>query len=230
VTVEYAAFEGQGITLLSGSSNLTVSLVPGVSAPLTFGAKNAASGVGTYISPGGLVSIYGLQLADQAEQPGNVPFPKQVNGTQVLMGGKPLPLRYVASNQVNAQVPFDLNVNSAQQLVVQRDTTLSVPQNVVVAAAQPAVYTQDQSGSGPGVIVNGQTNVLITSANPAHAEPAHEHGCFGCVFREYRPILRVRAVRPSTRRWRKLEANSFGSAGMAKFEVGLMRRPRFYVN
>ena len=169
VTIEYVAFQGQGTTLLSGSANLTVSFLPGVSAPVTSGAANAASGVGTYISPGGLVSIYGQQLADQTEQLSSAPFPTQLNGTQVLMGGKALPLRYVGGAQVNAQVPFDLGINTSQQLVVQRDTTLSVPQNVVVAAAQPAVYTQNQSGSGPGVIVEGSTNALITSANPASA-------------------------------------------------------------
>ena len=88
------------------------------------------------------------------------------------MGGKALPLRYVGPGQVNAQVPFDLTPNTQQQLVVQRGTTLSVPQDVVVAAAQPAVYTQDQQGilgSSVGVIVNGSTNALITTSNPATA-------------------------------------------------------------
>jgi uncharacterized protein (TIGR03437 family) len=69
---------------------------------------------------------------------------------------------------VNAQVPFELTVNTQQQLVAQRGSSLSVPQDVVVAAAQPAVYTRDQSGKGAGVIVNGSTNTLITPATPAH--------------------------------------------------------------
>jgi uncharacterized protein (TIGR03437 family) len=70
---------------------------------------------------------------------------------------------------VNAQVPFNLNVNTGQQLIVQKGTTLSVPQNVVVASAQPGIYTQDQSGTGAGVIVDNNTNTLITTANPAKA-------------------------------------------------------------
>ena len=85
------------------------------------------------------------------------------------MGGVPLPLRYVGGNQINAQVPFGLNVNTAQQLVVQRGTTVSVPQNVIVAPAQPGIYTQDQSGSGAGVIVDTSNNALITAGNPAKA-------------------------------------------------------------
>ena len=56
--------------------------------------------------------------------------------------------------------------------MVRRGNTLSVPQDVQVAQAQPAVYTQDQKGilgNGAGVIVNGSTNALITLANPAKA-------------------------------------------------------------
>src|SRR5438477_9866747 len=64
-------------------------------------------------------------------------------------------------------MPFELAINTEQQLIVQRGTTISVPQDVLVAAAQPGVYTQDQSGKGPGVIVNGTTNALITTSNPA---------------------------------------------------------------
>jgi uncharacterized protein (TIGR03437 family) len=172
VVIRLTAFAVQGIQTSSGTASVPVSLQTGSSAPVTLGAANAASGVGTFISPGGLVSIYGMQLADSPGGGGNPPFPTQVNGTQVLMGGKALPLRYVGSGQVNAQVPFDLTPDAAQQLVVQRGTTWSVPQDVVVAAAQPAVYTQDQQGilgSGVGVIVSGNTNALITPANPAKA-------------------------------------------------------------
>ena len=51
--------------------------------------------------------------------------------------------------------------------MVQRDNTLSTPQDVVVAPAQPAVYTQDQSGSGPGVIVDFNAGALVTASAPA---------------------------------------------------------------
>jgi uncharacterized protein (TIGR03437 family) len=167
VTVFFRAFAVDSQTRVGGEARLTVSLRPGGSTPQTFGAANAASGVGTFISPGGLVSIYGQQLADQAGEPGGLPFPKQINGTQVFLAGQALPLRYVGSGQVNAQVPFELAPNTQVQLLVQRGTTLSVPQDVVVAEAQPGVYTQDQSGKGAGVIANGITNTLITPANPA---------------------------------------------------------------
>ncbi|HXP83257.1 MAG TPA: SMP-30/gluconolactonase/LRE family protein [Bryobacteraceae bacterium] len=168
VQVVYEAFEGSGTKVLSGSANVTVAVQPAGTTPLTFGAANAASGLGAFISPGGLVSIYGHQLAGAAVTSGNPPFPSNVNGTQVLMGGAALPLRYVGDGQINAQVPFGLGINTQQQLIVQNGTTLSVPQNVVVAAAQPGIYTQDQSGTGPGVIVDFNTGQEVTTSHPAH--------------------------------------------------------------
>lgn len=168
VQITYAALEASGVTYLAGSGSVNV-LLAASAAPLTLGVANAASGAGAYIAPGGLVSIYGQQLSGASTTSGTAPFPTNVNGTQVLLGGTPLPLRYVGSGQINAQVPFGLGINTAQQLVVLNGPTLSIPQSVVVAAAQPGIYTQDQSGSGPGVIVDANAGVEITAASPAHA-------------------------------------------------------------
>ena len=168
VQVNYSGFEGSGVSLLTGTANITVAVKPSSTTPLTAGAANAASGLGAYISPGGLVSIYGQQLASQAVTSGAPPFPTNINGTQVLLGGIALPLRYVGAGQINAQVPFDLGINTQQQLIVQNGNALSVPQSVVVAAAQPGIYTQDQSGKGPGVVVDANTGLEVMAASAAH--------------------------------------------------------------
>lgn len=169
VQVRYDAFQSSGTTLYNGSGNLMVNVQSGKAAPLTFGAANAASGLGAVVSPGGLVSIYGEQFAGSAAVSSDTPFPTTLNGTQVLIGGIALPLRYVGPEQINAQVPFGLAIDTRQQLQVQNGDTISVPQSMIVAAAQPAVYTQDQSGKGNGVIVNFRTSSLVTPGQPAQA-------------------------------------------------------------
>jgi uncharacterized protein (TIGR03437 family) len=60
------------------------------------------------------------------------------------MGDMALPLRYMGGTQINAQVPFGLGINTQQQIIVQNGNTISVPQTLVVAAAQPGIYTQDK--------------------------------------------------------------------------------------
>jgi len=62
----------------------------------------------------------------------------------------------------------DWGPNTQQQLIVQNGNSLSVPQSLVVAAAQPGIYTQDLSGVGPGKIVDFNTGKEITVGNPAH--------------------------------------------------------------
>jgi uncharacterized protein (TIGR03437 family) len=48
-----------------------------------------------------------------------------------------------------------------------------------VATAQPAIFTQNQAGTGQGAIVNGATNILADSKNPVHAGDVISIYCTG---------------------------------------------------
>jgi uncharacterized protein (TIGR03437 family) len=89
-----------------------------------------------------------------------VPLPTNLNNTQLLLGGQPLPLSYASHVQVNGLIPQNLNPNASYQLVVVRESTTSVPIPVTVAALQPGLYTEDNSGSGQGAIQIAGTAVL----------------------------------------------------------------------
>jgi uncharacterized protein (TIGR03437 family) len=57
-----------------------------------------------------------------------------------------------------------------QQVIVLNGAASSQPQTVLVGAAQPGVFTQNQSGAGPGAILGqrvGGVAALNTAANPA---------------------------------------------------------------
>jgi uncharacterized protein (TIGR03437 family) len=60
---------------------------------------------------------------------------------------------------------------------------LSQPEPVLIAAAAPAVFTQDQSGSGPGAILvqpaGSSKSAMNTAANPATAGDALLIFCTG---------------------------------------------------
>jgi uncharacterized protein (TIGR03437 family) len=171
VVVTFRAFLGQGTQLLSGSASVTVTLQSGApQLPVTTATANAASYAANFVALGGYVAIFGGEMAGATSDNATSPLPTQVSGTQVLIAGKPLPLRYVSPDQINVQIPFNLPINSTQQLVVMRGAAISVPQDVVVAAAQPAVYTQDSSGTGAGAIQDANNNfALVTTGNPAKA-------------------------------------------------------------
>lgn len=173
VTIDITAFLAlSGRTQAGQASHSGLLTQPGLlRSPLMApgGVANAASGENAVVSPGGYISIYGAQLADRTQQAQSIPLPTEMEGTEVMLAGRKLPLSFVGDGQVNALVPYDLSVNTQHQILVKRGSALSVPENVTVAPAQPAIYTQDQSGRGPGVIVNGVTNQLITAQNPARA-------------------------------------------------------------
>jgi uncharacterized protein (TIGR03437 family) len=175
VIAQITAFaSGSGGKVLAAQFPINVTLTSAAQVPLVNpgGIQNAASySSAPVVSPGGLIAILGNQLADPTGQqpPPSSTVPTSLGHTQVKLGDALLPLFYTSNSQLNAQVPFSLPVNSQQQLVVQYGNTLSVPAPVSVSAAQPAIFTQNQAGTGQGAIVNGVTNVLADSNNPVHA-------------------------------------------------------------
>ncbi|HWB85333.1 MAG TPA: hypothetical protein VG675_14415 [Bryobacteraceae bacterium] len=171
---------------LHGSVSIAGKVSANSTAPLvvTGSVVNPASWTANApVAPGGFLSIFGSNLATGSSSAAVLPFLPQMGGTRVLMGNEPLPLQYTGSGQINALVPYDVPVNSTQQLVVERNgVSYSLPETVLVSAAQPAVFTQDQSGKGAGAIVVVKadgTQFLNTSATPAGSGDALEIFCTG---------------------------------------------------
>lgn len=158
-----------GSAMISGtlSANPAVpSLDPGGVVSTASYQPNAPVAIGSF------VSIFGSNLASQPAAATTLPYPKSLAGTQVILGGEILPLAFAANGQVNAIVPYDLQANAAQQIIVQQNNSYSLPQPVLLAAAQPAVFTQNQSGTGPGVIVVLKANGTEFETSPtAPASP-----------------------------------------------------------
>jgi adhesin/invasin len=95
------------------------------------------------------------------------PLPQQLNGTQVLLGDTPLPILYTSTGQLNVQVPYTTPVDTQYQLTVQRGVTLSVPQSLAVAKAQPGIFTMNQQGTGQGIIMKSDQVTLAQPGTPA---------------------------------------------------------------
>jgi len=152
---------------------VTVKAADANSAAQPTGIANAASAgqaVPGVVAPGSYIAIYGTGLAGSGGAGANaLPLPTTLNGTQLLLGGIPMPLIYAGAGQVNAIVPQELAPNASYPLVVVRGSTQSVPVSLTVAELQPGVYTADTSGSGEGIVTNAATGLLINPSNPAHA-------------------------------------------------------------
>jgi len=132
------------------------------------------------LAPGGFASIYGVHLGAGQNLAPALPLATQLGATQVVLGGRPLPLQFAGDGQVNAVIPYDVPPNTTQQLIVTNGPALSVPEPVVIASAQPAVFAQ---GDGSGVVFDvkpGQTaQVLVDANHPMSAGDAIVIYCAG---------------------------------------------------
>jgi hypothetical protein len=134
-------------------------------------AAREAAATPQVVSPGEYIAIYGSQFAAGAPVVANTaPFTASLNGIQVFIGNQPAPLYYAAPGQIDALVPINLAPGAADQLVIARGTTLSVPVSLSVASYDPGIYTADASGSGQGAVEIAGTS-LIAGPGGANSRP-----------------------------------------------------------
>jgi uncharacterized protein (TIGR03437 family) len=118
------------------------------------------------LAPGMLISIFGSKLATTPVIAQSAPLDTTLGVTTVTLGGRALPLSYAADGQINAMIPYNVPLDTAQGLLIRRGTSLSVPEQVTISSAQPGVFTRDASGKGNGVVYDAFFR-FIDAANPA---------------------------------------------------------------
>jgi uncharacterized protein (TIGR03437 family) len=171
--------------VLAGTLQISGTLNPNQSAPAISngGVLSAASfALNAPLAPGGFISIFGSSFAAGLNSASTLPLGTSLGGTQVIVAGEPMPLLFTGTGQINAIIPYDVAPNATQQLIVQQNLAYSLPEAITLAPAQPAVYTQSQSGTGIGVIVVVQpdgTQFEADSSHPASAGDALVIYCTG---------------------------------------------------
>jgi uncharacterized protein (TIGR03437 family) len=74
---------------------------------------------------------------------------------------------FTSGQQINVVVPYNVPPNTTQQLMVQNGSALSIPQSVVIAPAEPAIFTQNGSGTGaPFIDVYKPDGTALPSNTP----------------------------------------------------------------
>ena len=168
---------------IGGSVSQALTVSPNPSSPPRVapgGVVHSASFVTDPLAPGTIVSIFGSNLSSEPVSSGgrsanSVPLPTELAGTQLILGGRPLPILFSREDQVNAVLPFEVadRLNESLPLLARRTdaASLSVSEPVLVNAARPGVFTQNGSGSGPGSIQNANF-LIVTAAGPVKAGDA----------------------------------------------------------
>jgi uncharacterized protein (TIGR03437 family) len=182
VSLKIHAANSQSVT---GDEEVAGSLASQQQPPLfdKSGITSVAAAVSfTALAPGAAISIFGSRLAESTAQ-AQLPLPPQLVDTQLFLTGTTtssgstellnLPLYYVSQNQVNAIIPYEVSVNTTLQLLVQRGATYSVPVQIDMAQAQPAVFSSGGVPGSAGLIyvypLGGGQPYLASPSAPAHA-------------------------------------------------------------
>ncbi|MBN8734450.1 MAG: hypothetical protein J0L64_28195, partial [Acidobacteria bacterium] len=117
------------------------------------------------LSPGGIATIFGSDLAASVVSASTVPLPTALNGVRVFIHGIAAPLFFIAPGQINFQVPFEVPAGATVEVRVERDSLQSTAETVRVNEFAPAVFV-DPASKDP-IVTRHPDNAVITAANPA---------------------------------------------------------------
>jgi len=113
---------------------------------------NAASLSPGPLSPGEVITLFGFNAA--------APVSLRIDGTEA-------PILYAGAAQINAVVPFGLDLSSPATIEL-KNPSQTLTTALPVAAATPAIFTLNSTGLGPGAILN-QDYTPNSANNPALA-------------------------------------------------------------
>jgi uncharacterized protein (TIGR03437 family) len=168
------AFDGSGDLLVADTGNNRVRMLSAAQVvvpppgEVNTAFANAASLLPGALAPGEIFTIYGSGIGPATGLSGALDsgmMATTLGNTQVLIGNTPAPLYYVQSQQINAQVPYEVagQTSTQVQVLYNGETVMNV--EVSLAAASPALFTVS-SGVGQVVAVN-EDGSLNSDQNPA---------------------------------------------------------------
>ena len=131
---------------------------------------NAASNASGTVSPGMIFVAYGSGIGPAALAGASLDasgkLASSIAGAQILFDGIAAPLVYASAKQVSGIVPYEVAGKSTTQVTARYQGSTSAALAVNVAAAVPALFSADFSGTGQGAILN-QDGSYNASTNPA---------------------------------------------------------------
>jgi uncharacterized protein (TIGR03437 family) len=133
--------------------------------------ENAANIQEGPIAPGELVTLWGLRFGPEAgaqmqfDSTGKVAT--EIGGVRVFFNQIEAPILYAQSEQINAQVPWELADQTSAQMHVEYNGVSTRTGVVTLAPSAPALFPA-QYGAAQGAIIN-QDGTNNSAANPAPA-------------------------------------------------------------
>jgi uncharacterized protein (TIGR03437 family) len=120
------------------------------------------------VAPGSLINVMGNNLSPVNIATNEVPLPTALADSCLTVNGVPLPMLLVSSNQINAQLPYNVDGNATMIL----RTPGGVSDNYLfsILPAAPSVFRTGTAGPDTNIptILRYENHELVTPTNPIH--------------------------------------------------------------
>ena len=123
-----------------------VGLLEKATPTISAGGVVDAARFGPTLAPGGIASLFGVDLAADVAAATNVPLATSFGGVRVQMNGVDAPLFFVSPNQINLQVPFEVPFGGNVPVVVIREDLAGPAVEVAVAEFAPGLFMNPATG------------------------------------------------------------------------------------
>jgi uncharacterized protein (TIGR03437 family) len=152
---------------VSGITVLPWNYDAAVAPPKIAAVVNAADGK-LPVAPGGLISVFGSQMAPVNLATKEIPLPTALADSCLTVNGVPVPVLFVSSNQINGQLPF--NVDGNAQMTLRTPGGISDNFNFSILPTAPSIFRTGQAGpeTGLATITRSDNGEFITPTNPVH--------------------------------------------------------------
>jgi uncharacterized protein (TIGR03437 family) len=139
------------------------------------------------VTPDGIASVFGLNLATSEGAASTLPLPTRLAGTTVRVNGVLAPLFYVAPQQINFLIPPETQPGLAVVEVTSAVGTVSRGE-IAVASTAPGIFTANSRGTGaPAALATGDgVNYYAVGSpdgTPNPVQAGHHLVLYGTGFR-----------------------------------------------
>ena len=152
---------------ISGFTILSWDYDTAVAPPYINQVVNAADQSGP-VAPGGLIMVRGSQFSAVNIASNELPLPTALGESCLAVNGVPVPMLFASPNQINGQLPFNVDGNATMTLRTPGGASNNY--NFTILPTAPSVFRTGAAGpdSGLATIVRARNNELATLANPIH--------------------------------------------------------------
>ena len=152
---------------VSGFTVLSANYAAATAPPAINSVVSAADGSAS-VASGGLISVYGSLMSPVNIATSQIPLPTALGESCLTVNGTPIPLLFVSSGQINAQLPFNLAGNATMS--IHTPAGISNNFNFTIQGTAPSIFMSGTAGpeTGLATIVRFDNGQLVTPTNPIH--------------------------------------------------------------